>query len=92
MKKILIVLALCFSFKAYAQTGDPLRDKLDSVFYNIDKSQIPSGYLQEYGAEFTPLHRYNGVLTDSNVINNLDLFRFITCNTVVVRLANGRSV
>ena len=83
---------MLISTNSFGQTGDPLRDKLDSIFINIDKSQIPNGYLQEYGAEFTPLHRYNGVLTDSNVINNLDLFRFITCNTVVVRLANDRSV
>jgi hypothetical protein len=77
MNKILILFILFISTNSNAQTGDPLRDKLDSIFYNIDKSQIPSGYLQEYGAEFTALHRYNGMPTDSNVINNLDLFRFI---------------
>ena len=69
MNRILIIFILFVSTNSFAQTGDPLRDKLDSIFINIDKWQIPSGYLQEYGAEFTPLHRFNGVLTDSNVNN-----------------------
>ena len=69
MSRILIAFILLISTNSFGQTGDPLRDKLDSIFINIDKSQIPNGYLQEYGAEFTPLHRYNGALTDSNVNN-----------------------
>jgi hypothetical protein len=56
---------------------DCLRLKLDDIFLYIDKSQIPSGYLAEYGAEFSPLHFFNGIVTDSNVVGSLDNFRFI---------------
>lgn len=48
---------------------DSLRLKLDSVFMNIDKSQIPTGFLNEYGAQFANLKTFNGVLTDSNTVN-----------------------
>lgn len=33
----------------YAQTSDPLREKLDLVFTNLNKTQIPNGHLEEYG-------------------------------------------
>lgn len=56
MKKILYALLLLLSINSKAQTGDPLRDKLDTIFQNLDKSQIPTGYLSEYGTEFTPIH------------------------------------
>ena len=67
MKKI--ILAIIVSISAMASNGqssDPLRDKLDSIFTFIDKSQIPTGYLKEYGSEMIPLHLFNGLLTDSN--------------------------
>jgi hypothetical protein len=70
MKKIYVfalgMLVTCsFSF---SQTY-PLRDRLDQVFVNINKSQIPTGFLEEYGialARFTP---FNGVLSDSNKLD-----------------------
>ena len=77
MKKILFTVLTVISFSVNAQRGDQLRDKLDSIFQNIDKTQIPTGYLAEYGAEFTPLHWYNGLLTDSNVVFTLDIFKLI---------------
>ena len=62
---------------SFAQTGDPLRDKLDSIFKFIDKSQIPTGYLKEYGSEMVPLHLFNGLLTDSNNVESLDVLRYV---------------
>ena len=56
IKKIITILLSFFTLQGFAQTGDSLRDKLNSIFQNIDKSQIPTGYLVEYGTEFTPLH------------------------------------
>ncbi|MCW3073048.1 MAG: hypothetical protein JWP69_117 [Flaviaesturariibacter sp.] len=76
MKKLFILWAMLLAWLySFAQT-DPLREKLDSVFQHVNKSLIPTGYLKEYGAEFMPLHCFNGVLTDSNVVTNLDAFRF----------------
>ena len=56
------------SLQTFAQTV-PLRQKLDSIFQYVDKTQIPTGYLKEYGAELMPIHWFNGVLTDSNKVN-----------------------
>ncbi len=36
----------CLHFSAKAQ--DVLRTQLDNIFQNINKSQIPFGYLEEY--------------------------------------------
>ncbi|MCW3074369.1 MAG: hypothetical protein JWP69_1438 [Flaviaesturariibacter sp.] len=75
MKKLLLLLAvITTAFSSFAQS-DPLREKLDSVFQHVNKSLIPTGYLKEYGAEFTPLHWFNGVLTDSNNVTGMDAFR-----------------
>ena len=75
MKKLLLVVAIMIAtFQAFSQT-DLLRQKLDSIFQYVDKTQIPTGYLKEYGAELMPIHCLNGVLTDSNAIADIDLFR-----------------
>lgn len=72
--KILIInLCICiilssFGIHANAQI-DSLRLTLDNVFANVDKSQIPGGFLEEYGAQFANLKTYNGTLTDSNYVN-----------------------
>lgn len=77
MRKILLFVAITIiSFQIFGQV-DPIRQKLDSVFQHVDKSQIPTGYLKEYGAEFMPLHWFNGVITDSNTVADIDAFRFI---------------
>ncbi len=71
MKKIFLVIAIIFmAIDSHAQTGDAYRDKLDSIFKFIDKTQIPTGYLKEYGSEMIPLHLFNGLLTDSNLVDD----------------------
>ena len=55
MKKTLIVTAMIIAaLQSFSQT-DPLREKLDSIFQYVDKTQIPTGYLKVYGAELMPL-------------------------------------
>lgn len=69
MKKIYLrILLLCVSGQLAAQTY-PLRDKLNLVFAHIDKSQVPTGFLEEYGAPLVSLDVFNGILTDSNKVN-----------------------
>ena len=72
-KKLLVTLALCITAFSFAQTGDPLKDKSDGIFKFIDKAQIPTGYLKEYGSEMVPLHLFNGLLNDSNKVESLDI-------------------
>lgn len=70
MKKLftsLVLVQLIFCLNLKAQNTDVLRNELNTIFQNIDKSQIPTGYLEEYGPGFAPLSAFNGVLTDSNL-------------------------
>ena len=56
------------------QNSDPLRQKLDQVFANINKSYVPYSHLEEYGTPLIPLDVFNGTLTDSS-LTNIDIFR-----------------
>lgn len=68
MKKLLLLITILITvFQSFAQI-DSLRQKLDSIFQYVDKTQIPTGYLKEYGSELMPIHCFNGVLTDSKQI------------------------
>ncbi|MBY0478798.1 MAG: hypothetical protein K2Q24_14220 [Chitinophagaceae bacterium] len=43
----MLVIAVLLTSKAFAQT-DPVRAELNHIFQHMDKSQIPSSYLDEY--------------------------------------------
>ena len=47
----MLVISVLLTSNAFAQT-DPVRAELDHIFQYIDKSQVPSGYLDEYGPQF----------------------------------------
>ena len=51
MKKIITILLSFLTLQGFAQTRDSLRDTLNIIFQYIDKSQIPTGYLVEYGLQ-----------------------------------------
>lgn len=56
---LLVQVAFCLYLNA--QTTDILRNKLDFIFQYVDKSQVPTGYLEEYGPGFVPLFSFNGM-------------------------------
>jgi hypothetical protein len=58
----------------YSTSTDPVAGKLDYMFAQLDKSQVPTGFLEEFGGAFVPLDIFNGVLTDSNRVN-MDVWR-----------------
>ena len=75
MKRIiLVVFAFVLLNKVNAQADKII---LDNVFQHINKSTIPTGYLQDYGVAFVNKESYNGLLTDSNAIANLSAFRLM---------------
>lgn len=75
IKLTALTLALIFfALISKAQT-DALRNQLNTIFQNIDKSQVPSGFLEEYGADLVSLDVFNGQLTDSNRLD-IDLWRY----------------
>ncbi len=65
----MLLVQVVFCLYPKAQTTDVLRNELDAIFQYVDKSQVPTGYLEEYGAGFVPLRSFNGLLTDSNRFN-----------------------
>ncbi len=77
MKKlILILLIIIGTTKTFAQV-DNYRADLDYLFGALDKTKVYTGYLAPYGIDAVDKDDFNGLLTDSNMVNNLDLFRFI---------------
>ncbi|MDO7850735.1 T9SS type A sorting domain-containing protein [Hymenobacter convexus] len=74
MKKLFTLLALCWlcaAAPAWAQSPPPdsLRQHLDHLFAQVDKTQVPAPFLEEYGLRFVPLDVFNGTLTDSSRTN-----------------------
>lgn len=59
-----------------AQTPDSLSQKLTSIFANVDKSQVPTGYLYEAGVRFLEPRYYNGTLADSN-LTDMNVLRYL---------------
>lgn len=42
---------------------------LQYIMQPLDKNQIPTGFLEEYGCPMLPMATFNGTLTDSNRID-----------------------
>lgn len=65
----LILFLLLFS-KLKAQPDTSTTQKLlQYIFQNIDKTQVPTGFLEEFGCPMLPMATFNGTLTDSNRID-----------------------
>ncbi|TAD92860.1 MAG: hypothetical protein EAY75_01610 [Bacteroidetes bacterium] len=71
MKQLLQLLAACLLLTGplHAQTTE-MRHELNHIFQLMDKSQVPSGYLDEFGVQFVDKTFYNGVLADSRTYPN----------------------
>ena len=77
MKLIITITAMLFvNLCAFAQTN-LVRTELNYIFQNIDKTQIPTGYLNEYGPEVIYKKWINGILSDSNLIVNMNTYNFL---------------
>ena len=50
---------------AQTQPTDSARQYLSTMFAPLDKSQLPTPYLEDYGYRFMPLRIFNGTLSDS---------------------------
>ena len=75
---------LTYCTKASAQIDTSTTQKLlQYIFQPIDKNQIPTGFLEEYGCPMLPAATFNGTLTDSNRID-MNLWR-----TLYLQLQTG---
>lgn len=82
---LLALLLLTQLRPAPAQTPDGMRLQLNQVFANVDKSQVPSAYLEEYGEQLLGVRPYNGVLTDSNR-TDMEVFRYLRATIFSARV------
>lgn len=77
MKNILFTLCCMFCMSALGQSYNvedtpEVRNWLDNMFLNIDKSKVPYGLLRDYAFELADLDIYNGKeLNDSNYVNKV---------------------
>ena len=76
--KLIIVLLLSFSAKCYAQAPDTstVEKLLHFIVQPLNKSQVPTGFLEECGYPILSAATFNGTLTDSNRID-INLWRIL---------------
>ena len=81
MKKFfpLLLAVLLGAGPALAQTAapDPVRAKLDLIFANLDKSQVPTGRLLEYAVPLAPVAAFDGAALRDSARTDLDGFRHL---------------
>jgi len=75
-KLIIGIAMLCLPGKLLAQPPDTstLKKLIHYVLQPLDKSQVPTGFLEEWGCPILPMATFNGTLTDSNRID-MNLWR-----------------
>lgn len=71
MKKyIMFFLSIVLSIAAFAQTpADEIAARMNYVFAKVNKNNVPTGLLSNYGIQPIPLEYYNGVPADSNFVD-----------------------
>ena len=62
--------------KAQAPDTSTIENLQRYVASPLNKSQVPTGFLEDYGAPFIPMAAYNGQLTDSNDVE-INLWRLL---------------
>ena len=83
-KICLCIAALICCTNSIAQIDTSTTQKLlQYIFQPVDKNQIPTGFLEEYGCPMLPAATFNGTLTDSNRID-MNLWR-----TLYLQLQTG---
>lgn len=71
MKKIYFMVAILAAIyqNSYSQDTTSLAGKLQYIFSQLNRSEIPTGFLEERGLPLMSIKPFNGVLTDSNKLN-----------------------
>ena len=82
MKKFyfLLLLIAATSLNIYAQnTPDSFANRINYIFQYVDKNQISTGILSDYGIDFLNLDNYTGQqLHDSNYVSNREWITLYT--------------
>ncbi len=91
MKHVFTLLlgALLLAHSAYAQTTDPVRQKLDQIFANLNKSQVPTGRLAEAAVPLAPLQNFDGWNLSDSSRADMDGFRHLYATAQSSRVAGA---
>lgn len=73
-----------------SQTPTADRVELDKIYQYVNKAAITTGYLNDYGSVVVNKLRYNGLMTDSNFVPNMNVFR-LTLNDLLSAKINPAS-
>lgn len=83
MKRCLICLFLSFSFlglstnvRAEDEGEQKVRKALDEVFSELDKTKIPTGFLEEYAVDYISIENYDGNQKDTTLID-IDIMTYL---------------
>ncbi len=77
--RIVVLSVSFFTANKYANgqnTPDEYSNRLNYILQHIDKSQIPTGYLMDYGIPFVDLKSFNGFVNADNLVD-IDIWRSI---------------
>jgi hypothetical protein len=95
MRIILMIICLV-AFKktdAQIQTDTIGRSDLATLFQNLSAANIPTGYLMDWGTDMTDKDDLNGLITDSNFVNNIDIIRMVYADIYSAKFAaNAQSM
>ena len=70
MKNFRFKFIFFFIVNSYLLTAqDAYQTKIASIFQNVDKSQVPTKHLKEFGYNLMPMDVFNGILADTNVLD-----------------------
>lgn len=70
MKKILVIFFMLLGITCKAQIDTTGRSDLALLFQNLNPSNIPTGYLMEWGTDMADKDDLNGVIKDINYLIN----------------------
>ena len=82
MKRLIIsffaALGMVLPNGSHSQTPDTnnIQGMLQYVMQPLNKTQISTGYLEEYGLPAIPMRHYNGAISDTNIVE-LNLWRLL---------------
>jgi hypothetical protein len=78
MRRIVhLFIGFLFASASYGQTHP---DKV-YLFGNLNGAEMPTGYLGPYGTDLLDKEDFNGLATDSNIINSMDIVRMSYAGT-----------
>ena len=90
MKKILLfllLLHLCLAI--HAQTpADEAISRMNYVFEEVNRSNVPTGLLSNYGVQPIPLEYYNGIPADSNFVD-IDSYKLLYAGVYSAKFNNN---